>query len=185
MLPTVVKEMAAGHRVAVASLFEFEFLSGVHRYWDGHGYLTAGGHEWIGFGQMGSVTGLEQSRGMNAPKTTFTLSGVDDDILAVAVNGSAEATGRPATVYLQFLTAAGVPLDAPVAIWAGIMDSMSFSAGVKEQRVSIGAETLFVDRVRAPWGFQTDTDQRARYPLDTGFQFVAKLIFKTVNWLRG
>jgi hypothetical protein len=42
-----------------------------------------------------------------------------------------------------------------------------------------------VDRVRAPWGLYSDTDQRARWPTDRGFEFVASLIWKTVSWLRG
>jgi len=185
MLPDTVKELAAGHRVQASTLFEFQFTSGTQRFWDGHGYLTAGGKDWLGFGQMGTVSGLEQSRNMGAPQTTFKLSGVDNNLIAIAVNSASEVTGKPCTVYLQFLSAAGVPLDDPIAIWAGTMDTLTFQAGVKEQAITLTAETLFVDRVRAPWGLYTDTDQRARWPGDRGFEFVASLLFKTVNWLRG
>lgn len=185
MLPDTVKELAAGHRVRAATLFEFEFTSATQRFWDGHGYLTANGHDWLGFGEMGSVSGLEQSRNMGAPQTTFKLSGVDDNLIAIAVNSASEVTGNPCTVYLQFLSSAGVPLDTPVAIWAGTMDTLTFQAGAKNQSITLTAETLFVDRVRAPWGLYTDTDQRARWPGDRGFEFVASLIFKTVSWLRG
>lgn len=184
MLPETVREIAAGHRVAVAVLHEFQFQSVTKRFWDGHGYLPAGGHEWLGFGQMGSVAGLEQSRGMGAPQATFMLSGVDDFLISVAVNGAAEATGRPCAVYLQFLTAAYKPLDTPIAIWTGNMDTVGFKAGTKQQRITLTAETLFIDRIRAPWGFMTDSDQRARWPGDRGFEFVASLVFKSVNWLR-
>lgn len=184
MLPSVVRELAGGHRVSAAFLFEFNFLSGTQRFWDGVGYLTANGHDWLGFGEMLAVSGLEQGRGMTAPQVTFTLSGVDSNLLAVAVNGASEATGRPCAVYLQFLSAAGVPLDDPVAVWVGTMDTPSFSTGVKNQKISMTAETLFVERVRSPHGFMTDTDQRARWPADKGFEFVASLVWKVVNWLR-
>lgn len=184
MLPTVVKELAAGHRVQAATLFLFEFASGPQRYWDGQGYLTAAGEDWLGFGELGSVSGLEQSRNMGAPQTTFRLSGVDSNLLAIAVNSSSEVTGRPCSVYLQFLSAAGEPLDAPYALWAGTMDTLSFQAGTASQTITLTAETLFVDRVRTPFGLATDTDQRARWPGDRGFEFVASLIFKTVSWLR-
>lgn len=185
MLPGTVAELAAGHRVQAATLFEFEFTSATQRFWDGHGYLTAAGEDWLGFGQMGSVSGLEQSRGMSAPMTTFKLSGVDDNLIAIAVNSASEVTGNPVTVYLQFLNSAGVPLDDPIAIWAGTMDTLTFQAGVRDQAITLTAETLFVDRVRAPFGLYSDTDQRARWTGDRGFEFVASLIFKTVNWLRG
>jgi len=185
MLPETVRDLAAGHRVSAATLFQFDFTSGTQRFWDGHGYITTDGHDWLGFGQMGAVSGLEQSRNMGAPQTTFKLSGVDDNLIAIAVNSSAEVTGNPCTVYLQFLSSAGVPLDAPIAIWAGTMDTLTFQAGAKDQAITLTAETLFVDRVRAPWGLYTDTDQRARWPGDRGFEFVASLLFKTVSWLRG
>ncbi|UXN70889.1 hypothetical protein N8A98_06795 [Devosia neptuniae] len=185
MLPLTVSELAAGHRVQAATLFEFQFASGTQRFWDGHGYLAAGGHEWQGFGEMGSVSGLEQSRGLGAPQTTFKLSGVDSNLLSIAVNSAAEVTGRPCAVHLQFLSSAYTALDTPIAIWAGTMDTLSFVAGVKDQSITLSAETLFVDRVRAPWGLYTDTDQRARWPGDRGFEFMASLLYKTVNWLRG
>lgn len=185
MLPLTVSELASGHRVRVATLFAMDFSSGTQRFWDGVGYLQADGHDWLGFGQLISVSGLEQSRGLGAPQTTFTLSGVDDNLIAIAVNSAAEVTGNPVTVYLQFLSSAGVPLDDPIAIWAGTMDTLSFSAGVKDQSITLTAETLFVDRTRAPYGYYSDTDQRARWPLDRGLEFTASLIFRTVNWLRG
>jgi hypothetical protein len=185
MLPSVVRELAAGHRVSVATLFRFDFTSGSQFFHDGVGYLTADGHDWLGFGELISVSGLEQSRGMSAPATSFKLSGVDDNLIAIAVNSASEVTGNPCTVYIQFLSSAGVPLDDPVAIWAGTMDTLSFSAGVKDQSITLSAETLFVDRIRAPYGYYSDTDQRARWTLDRGFEFAASLIFKTVTWLRG
>lgn len=184
MLPSVVRELAAGHRVAAAMLFEFEFLSGTQRFTDRQGYLRVDGEDWLGIGQLLSVSGLEQSRGMTAPQATFTLSGVDAFLLNVAANGSTEATGRPCCVYVQFLTDNGDPLDDKVALWPGIMDTVSLSAGLGRQTISLTAETLFVDRVRAPWGLQTDTDQQARWPGDRGFEFTPSLLFKTVNWLR-
>lgn len=184
MLPSVVKELAAGNRVAAATLFEFEFASGTQRFTDRHGYLTVDGFDWLGVGQVLSVSGLEQSVGMSAPQATFTLSGVDAFLLNVAANGSTEATGRPCCVYIQFLTEAGAPLDSKIAIWSGLMDTVSMAAGLGRQAISLTAETLFVDRVRAPWGLQTDTDQQARWPGDRGFEFAPSLLFKTVNWLR-
>lgn len=185
MLPDTVKELAAGHRVQVAVLFEYEFASSTQRFWDGHGYLTAGDREWLGFGQLGSVSGLEQSRDMGAPQTTFRLSGVDDYLISVAVNSASEVTGRPCRVFMQFLSKQGTPLDRPVSIWSGTMDTLAFQAGSRDQAITLTAETLFVDRLRAAYAYFTDTDQRARWPLDRGLERVASLVFKTVNWLRG
>lgn len=184
MLPETVAEMAAGHRVSAAVLFEFNFASSTQRFWDGVGWLAAAGHQWLGFGELVSVSGLQQSVGMTAPQATFTLTGAKAELLNVAANSASEVTGRRCAVYLQFLSSAGVPLDDPIALWVGKMDVLSFNAGATNQSITLTAETLFVKRVRSPYGYLTDTDQQARYPGDVGLEFMPKLLNKTVNWLR-
>lgn len=185
MLPTVVRAMAEGQRVSVATLFEFEFLTAPFRVWDGLRELeTLDGRKWWAGGSLISASGLEQSRNLSAPQATFTLSGVDDTLISYAAGNTQQVVGRPCTVFLQFLSAEHVPLENPIAIWAGNMDTMVFRAGGKEQQIVLTAETLFVKRIRAPYAYMTDRDQQARWPGDRGMEFMPSLINKTVNWLR-
>lgn len=186
MLPQTVAAMAGGQRVKAATLFELEFLTATHRYWDGVRYLTTlDDRVWLGAGQLISASGLEHSRGLSAPQATFSLSGVDDFLIQYASGSAQEVTGRPIRVYLQFLTDSFETLDNPVAIWAGRMDVMSFQAGGDEQSITLTAETLFVNRIRAPYAYMTSADQRARWPGDTGMDFMPSLRNKTVTWLTG
>lgn len=185
MLPETVRAIAGGEKVAAATLFQFNFLSRTMRFWDGIGNLTAGGNEWQGAGRLISASGLEQSIDLSAPQATFKLSPVTDELIAFAAASESEVTGRPCSVYVQFLSSELTPLDSPVAVWGGIMDVMSFSVGVRDQMISLSAETLFTGRTRATYGYMTDTDQQARYPGDVGMEFMASLINKTVTWLRG
>lgn len=184
MLPELTRELAAKHRVQVGVLFEFEFLSETKRFWDGNRKITTGGRLWEASGKIISVSGIGGTARMNAQPVTFQLSGAPNDLLQVAINGAEEATGRPCAVYLQFLSAANAPLDDPVPLWAGTMDVPTFRADITERVISMGAENLFIDRIRAPYGYQTDPDQQARWPGDKGFEFAATLLHKTVNWLR-
>lgn len=185
MLPETVAAIAAGDRVAVACLFEFQFASATKRFWDGLNDLSAGGSTWQGAGALISASGLELPTGLNAPQASFTLSGATPELIAYAAASESEVTGRPARAFVQFLSSAIQTLDDPIAVWAGHMDVMSFRAGVKDQSISLSAETLFVGRVRAPYGFMTDTDQQARWPGDRGMEFMASLMNKTVTFLRG
>ncbi len=184
MMPETVAALAAGHRINVAGLFEFEFASSTQRYWDGLRWQTFGAYEYLGAGQLIGVSGLGQARGLQANPVTFTLSGVDDDLIAIAADSAAEVTNRRCAVYLHFLTEAGMPLDSRVAIWVGRMDVMTFSIGVERQAITLSAESLFIKRKRAPHGYQTDADQQVRFPGDKGFEFMAMLRNKTVKWLR-
>lgn len=186
MMPSTVAEMAAGRSVAVTRLFEFAFTSSTQRFWDGLGYLdTTDARRWQGAGKLIGVSGLEYAENLAAQPATFSLSGATPELVAAAIDGETEVKNRPVRVYLQFLTSRYVPLDAPIAIWAGRMDVLTFSGTATQQNLSLSAETLFVDRIRAPYGLQTDTDQQARYPGDLGMVFMPELKNKTTNWLRG
>lgn len=186
MLPETVAAKAAGQRVAVATLFEFQFKSQTVRFWDGlRKLVTADGREWIGSGAVISASGLQQSRDLSAPQATFTLSGADDDLMAFAAGSIEEVTGRPVGVFIQFLSDKFVPFDSPIAVWSGIMDTLSFSAGAGVQTITLTAESLFIGRVRSPYAYMTDADQQARWPGDTGMSQMPSLVNKQVTWLRG
>lgn len=184
MMPETVRELAAGRSVAVAQLFEFEFRSSTQRFWDGLNYLTAGSRQWQGAGKLISATGLEYASDMSASPATFTLSGATPELIAFAIASEFEVKERPCAVYIQFLSSRFAALDNPIAIWSGKMDQLSFKGDVKNQSLSLSAETLFVGRARSQNGLQTDRDQQARWPGDLGMSIMPKLKNKTVNWLR-
>lgn len=185
-MPETVQTMSGGTRVSVGALFEFQFLSQTLRFWDGvRDLVTADSRVWQAAGSVISVSGLEHRPNMGAAPVTFTMSGVQDELISFAAGNQQQVVGRPCSVFLQFLNEDITPLDSPVAIWAGNMDTLSFNAGSGEQTITLTAEPIFVLRTRAPYGLMTDRDQQKRYPGDTGMQFMPKLINKTTSWLRG
>lgn len=178
--------LAAGSVVNRAVLVKLEFTSATQYLFEGLGQLAAGGTWWTGFGELVKVEGLEQPMRGSAPVATFTLSGVDPNFVSYASNSASEVTGRPISVYIQFLSERLKALDNPVAIYTGTMGVMTFSGtGPRERSISVTAESLFSDRASAPYSFLTDVDQKARYPGDRGLEFAGSLRNKTVNWLRG
>ena len=177
----------AGREVGMALLTYADFREVPRRWWAGFGTLRAGGHDWIGTGQFISIEGLAQPVGTNAPKTTFTLSGVDATIVLMARQTSDRVKDRRIRVYVQFFEIHGpeewAPLDNPYAIWSGKMDQLSYAANGPDQRtVTLTAESLWVNRKRPPYGFWTDRDQNARYPGDRGLEQVVDLVAKTIRW---
>jgi len=185
MLPDVVAAMSKNQRVNVSTLYQFEFLSRTMRFWDGVRKLTAGGNEWEGSGSVISVSGLGQSRNMAAQQVTFNMSGAQDDLIQFASGNQQEVANRPCVVFIQFMSDEFTPLDEPVAIWSGNMDTMSFSVGGDNQSIQLTAESVFVSRVRAQYAYMTDVDQQVRWPGDRGMEFMPTLRNKTVPWLRG
>lgn len=192
LFPETIAHALAGGRVDFAWLVRFDFTSQTMRLWNGNGVLTATDNsKWQGLGNLGAVSGIEQAVNGEAPQGTFTLSGIDNDIVRLARDEFvAEVRGRKVFVLIQFF---GVddpedpdnqrPLDSPYALWSGrcLIPTFTFDQG-GERSITIAAESLFSLRSRPNYAMYTDADQRRRFPGDRGFEFVASLVNKTVTW---
>ncbi len=171
-------------------LVHMDFRDAPRRWWTGWGNLEAGGHTWQGLGQLVSIEGLQSAIGTVAPETTFTLSGVDAEIVSIAVDNADRVSNRRARVLAQFFevqpSLAGSEvmgrLDEPFVLWSGRMEKLRFVGDSALHQVSLSAESLWTRRDRPPHGLYTDRDQRARSPDDRGLEFVARLADKTVTW---
>lgn len=189
--PDTIAAKLAGRTVAASLLCHMDFRITPRRWWMGFGDLEAGGETWQGMGELIQIDGLEQPIGTIAPKTTFTLSGVDSTIVTLARNASDRVKDRRCTVYVQFFDvtpddAAVQPwakLDDPFSIWSGVMDQMTYSAqGPSVRTVTLTAESLWTNRRRPAYGLYTDRDQNARFPGDRGLEQVSNLVSKTIRW---
>lgn len=200
LFPDTIAATMAGAKVQAATLVKFDFATDAVRLWRGAGMLvTNDGEAWFATGTFGDMDGIEQAINGEAPQATFTLSGIDAQVLHIARDEFiAEARGRLVRVYLQFF---GVedpadpenqrPLDLPYPLWAGRMlqPTFSFDAGDEDtpasRTISISAESLFSLRSRPRWSMYTDADQQHRYPGqgDRGFEFVGALSqASTLTW---
>lgn len=181
--PDTVAAQLRGQVVNVCMLAHFDFATNPMRVWMGFGDLNAGGFTWKGIGELGGVSGLETPIGGTAPTATFTMSGVSAPLVADALNSSDEVKGRDVTVYLQFLDGGLLPLDDPFAIYAGIMDVMSYTmTGPSTRTIKLTAETLFARRGTPLFGNLSDRDQQRLYPGDRGLDRIAQIPFKTATW---
>lgn len=198
--PETIAAYLGGTKVQVATPVMFDFATDQVRLWTGGGTLfTNDGEAWFATGSFGDMDGIEQAINGEAPQATFTLSGIDAQILHMARDEfSSEAKGRLVRVYVQFFGQDDPadpenqrPLDLPFPIWAGRMLQPSFQIDAGDDKapatrsVTISAESLFSLRSRPRWAMYTDADQRHRFPAagDRGFEFVAQLTqASTLTW---
>lgn len=182
--PNTVQAALRKQAVGAAFLGRLDFPGGEKRLWLGSGRVNYGGEWWEGTGELVSLSSIASGAADAALPVTFTLSGVDDDIYALAISADpSEIRGRAATLYIQFFSPATMrPYDDPVAIWSGTMDRMTATRSVEARSVSLICEGLFADRSRSPNGLYTDRDQQARSPGDLFFQYVATRVNRTVQW---
>lgn len=179
--PNTIRAILKGRTVRMAHLAEFMFRDAPAYVWNGVRTITTGGHDWIGFGKLGSITGIDETSSETASTIKASLSGVDSAVLAVAASEDrADYVGFLLRVWMQFFDEDWSLLDAPYARAAGIMDGMEITRspgvnGVTLRTVSVTAPNIFYGRRIPPFGYWTDRDQQKRYPGDIGLSFVTSL----------
>ncbi len=97
----LIEAQLDGATIRDAALVKFDFKSGVQRLWQGAGILDAGGHEWQGIGDLGTIAPIQSGPRGAVEEITLTIFG--DAALLARINDDAdESVGREAEVFLQF-----------------------------------------------------------------------------------
>lgn len=185
-MSTAAAAIGAGEVARLAMLVYCDFASGALRTWEGVGELVlSDGTVWQGNGGLVGVTDADLAAGFFASTLTLTLSGVPtefDDIYARAMASEEEVKGRRIIVSWLAFDEAWAPVGLPVAIWAGVMDKLSFDKAQGTRAVSLQCETPFVSRRKPRYAFLTDEDQQRRFPGDQGLRFASAASEKQLTW---
>ena len=161
-------------------LAAFDFASGTTRAWSGIGTLAWGGVDWTGIGTFGEVSAIEETMELRATGAAFRLSGVPSALVATAIAEPIQA--RAARLWLGFLTADLVLIEAPALLFDGRMDTIEITDGGEAAVITLFAENRLRDLERPRTRRYTDQDQQAEFPGDRGFEFVPALQGVTINW---
>src|ERR1700683_3167224 len=113
------RDMTAAYLAAIQSgilrpvLFvEATFTSGPIYVWSGIGTIVWGGNTWVGIGNLGSISTIEEGSAVSAKGITLTLSGSDPTLLT-GVTAEFQV-GLPALVWLGVYDENGVLIGNPV-----------------------------------------------------------------------
>lgn len=167
-----------------ALLVEMHFVSGVSYVWNGRGTLSWNSHSWLGVGNFGSISVIEEGATVSARGITLALSGIDASMLADALQEM--QVGLPAVVYLGIFDPAnpGVLFNTPLTSWAGRMDQPTIDVDGTTASISINCENRLVVMDVAVDRRYTNDDQQIDHPGDLGFQFVNSIQEQTVYFGR-
>jgi hypothetical protein len=161
---------------------EMDFESGFVRVHNGIGTIQWGGHDWLGIGAFGSVSGMNETAELQRNTVTYTLTGIPNDLIAVALGEHYQ--GRNARVYIGFFNITTKQLvGTPLLKESGLMDVSRVREG-RECSVTITAESRMSEWSRPKVRRYTDAEQRARYPNDRGLEFVARTAVEEIVWGR-
>lgn len=192
---------------AVELMFDVteENPSGALRFWSGLGEQTINNNNYVGSGNMLSISTIDETSEIAAKGATLTLSGIPSELISLAL--SEPYQGRKCKIYFGALDARGEFLlledgsfllnedgsafsvapdteNVMAEIFTGYIDQMNIDEGPETATIAVGVESRLIDLQRPRVRRYTHESQKSRFPNDLGFQFVNDLQDKKFAWGR-
>lgn len=182
---------------------ELRFDDNIIRMWTGQGTLVLeDGTEWIGLGQLLSISSIEETSEMAVKGATITLSGIPSELLSLAL--STPYQGRVAKIYFgtflrdsllqetgnYILLEGGGRINLEIMskgfneLFSGYMDQMNIEESGETSSIELAVENKLIDLERARVARFTSGYQKSIYPDDDGLNFIEDLQDKKIPWGR-
>ena len=157
---------------------ELQFDAETIRLWTGQGTLILGdATEWIGLGQLLSLSSIEETSEMSVKGATITLSGIPSELLSLAL--SSPYQGRVCKIYFGINGE-----DVFNELFSGYMDQMNIEESGDTSTIELAVENKLIDLERAKVARFTSGYQKSIYPNDKGLDFIEDLQDKKISWGR-
>lgn len=184
----VVAVYLSGETVRRGVFVEFRFASETKRVWNGFRNIEIGGYLWEPVGPNATVDQIEDPITDQVPSIELRVSGVEADLLAIALSEADQVRGRLAFIYDTYFDPDWQPL-LPLENYATVrMDNVKVSKkpdgqGGTDRVISIEAQHLMTAGASAPAGRYSVADQETRHPGDGKyFEFIPALQNKVIRW---
>jgi hypothetical protein len=137
------------------------------------------GKTWNGVGDAGGIVGVKETVDLSVSGITMLLAGIESTYWNTVL--TTPYSGRRCTVWAAFFDEDDVIVADPIIIFQGQLDTIAMEAG-ETATIEVKAENELV-RWQIPKEFRyTNADQKARFPDDDGFEFVAQVVEKVLIW---
>jgi hypothetical protein len=180
-IDAALKAASKQDKIQPVILVKLKYDSADVNVWSGFGTLSFGGEDYLGVGDFGSVSPVQEDSELATSSIQLTLSGINPALLSVQLNEHYQ--GNPATVWLGMFDNTTQALLTPTIIFKGLMDNSQITLG------KTGIITVNVTNRLARWDKTNDrrynnNDQKNLFPDDDFFQFVEGLSEKVLVWGR-
>jgi hypothetical protein len=169
--------IAAG-QVYMALAVRLDFPSGFLRLNSTPLKISISGEDYLGVGELGSITGLDETTDIEAAQVQLQLSGLDSAIVASVLGETYQ--GRDVRIFLCLFTEAFALIDAPM-IYRGRMDYPVIDVG-ETATITMNVANRLADWDRSRASRWTNEEQQRLYPGDLGLQYVGELVNKPLPW---
>ena len=182
---------------------ELQFDGNIVRMWTGQGTLVlADNSEWVGLGQLLSISAIEETSEMSVKGASISLSGIPSELLSLAL--SEPYQGRIAKIYFGTFLQGSILQESSYYIllqdgsrinledmsanlnelFSGYMDQMNIEEAGDTATIEMMVENKLIDLERARVARFTSGYQKSVYPGDLGMDFIEDLQDKRISWGR-
>ena len=148
--------------------------------------LTVAGDDYIGSGNILSISNISESSDVRATGIEIKLSGLDSSILSAGLTD--DASGMGVEVHFGVLTTSSntdTIVDTPYKIFSGFVDTMVISEDGETSTLIFTVENKLIALERPVDRRYTDQDQQNLFSGDRGCEFVTSLQDKSIAWGAG
>jgi hypothetical protein len=171
----------ASPHVSAITFVSMAFSSGVVYVHNGIGTYTWGSHDWLGVGNFGGVSKLEEGSDVSPYGVTLTLSALDATMAGVAL--TEDYYMRDVFIYIGALSADDELLNEPLQIWAGQMDVMKITVGAEGgDSIIVQCESELAAFDRSSGLKFSNQALQSNYAGDLFFEFLPKIAGATIRW---
>lgn len=164
----------------VVFFFKSVWSSGTTYLWTGYEDISWDGQTWLGVGQFAGISNIEETQEIRAAGATFTLAGVPSALLALALGDARQ--GNEVSLWVGALDSSNAIVVDPYKVFSGLMDVPGIQEGGETSTITLQAENRLIELDRPREVRFSDRFQQNRFASDVGFEYVAGLQDKPINW---
>ena len=190
-LTSAVQTASEQNRIRPVTIVFLDFPNEPVRVWSGLGSIEFEGNTYLGVGELGRISPLEETTTLKASRIDLELNGIprydENGVPMFALINetlSSHYQGREVRVWQAFLDEVGNIIPNPVLIWIGRMDVPEIASNAETIVVRLTAEHELVDLDRPRVRRYTSQDQKADFPGDRGLEYVVALQERDIVWGR-
>ena len=148
--------------------------------WSGMDDLVIGSDTYTGAGTLLSVSNSEDNLELKSNGLVVALSGMDTTVVNYALTENYQ--NRPITIFMGYVMGGTNEVSGTLTLFKGRMTSLVINDTPEGSTVTIDAENRLVDLDRPSNLRYTKESQNFLHSGDTGFNRVASLQDKQINW---
>ena len=148
--------------------------------WSGIDDLVIGSDTYIGAGTLLSISNSEDNLELTSNGLVVALSGMDTTVVNYALTENYQ--NRPITIFMGYVMGGTSEVAGTLTLFKGRMTSLVVNDTPQGSTVTIDAENRLVDLDRPSNLRYTKESQNFLHSGDTGFNRVASLQDKQINW---